>query len=151
MRLMGLIYSNPRYYVDKDNKIVRWEMTGLVMDFGEDALTMRTGTIFAPRITQILYKDIVSATFSPGIGVVDAWISITTPGGSHVAKLVGGYRGLDVVVNSIYERRDNAISRNGSGNASSAADEIAKYKNLADQGIITKEEFEKKKKQLLGI
>ncbi|MCD8398818.1 MAG: SHOCT domain-containing protein [Lachnospiraceae bacterium] len=31
----------------------------------------------------------------------------------------------------------------------SAADEIMKYKNLLDSGVITKKEFEKKKKQLL--
>ncbi|UNC92038.1 SHOCT domain-containing protein [Candidatus Contubernalis alkaliaceticus] len=34
---------------------------------------------------------------------------------------------------------------------SSNADEILKYKNLLEQGIITQEEFDAKKKQLLGI
>ena len=34
---------------------------------------------------------------------------------------------------------------------SSSVDEIAKYKALCDQGIISQEEFEAKKKQLLGI
>lgn len=38
-----------------------------------------------------------------------------------------------------------------SGENVSAADEILKYKNLLDQGILTQEEFEIKKKQLLGI
>lgn len=33
----------------------------------------------------------------------------------------------------------------------SSADEIIKYKNLLDKGIITQEEFNEKKKQLLGI
>ena len=33
----------------------------------------------------------------------------------------------------------------------SAADEILKYKNLCDQGIITQQEFEAKKKELLGL
>lgn len=33
----------------------------------------------------------------------------------------------------------------------SSADEIIKFKNLLDQGIITQEEFEAKKKQLLGL
>lgn len=33
----------------------------------------------------------------------------------------------------------------------SAAEEIRKYKGLADDGIITQEEFEAKKKQLLGL
>jgi hypothetical protein len=36
-------------------------------------------------------------------------------------------------------------------NGSSAADEILKFKNLLDSGIITQEEFEAKKKQLLGL
>lgn len=35
--------------------------------------------------------------------------------------------------------------------APSAADEIAKYKALLDSGAITEEEFEAKKKQLLGL
>lgn len=35
--------------------------------------------------------------------------------------------------------------------ATSAADEITKFKNLLDQGIISAEEFEAKKKQLLGL
>lgn len=33
----------------------------------------------------------------------------------------------------------------------SAADEILKYKSLMDQGIITEEEFERKKQQLLNM
>lgn len=40
---------------------------------------------------------------------------------------------------------------NPSSSSTSAADEIAKYKKLADDGIITQEEFEAKKKQLLGL
>lgn len=35
--------------------------------------------------------------------------------------------------------------------SSSAADEIKKFKDLLDQGIITEAEFESKKKQLLGL
>ena len=36
-------------------------------------------------------------------------------------------------------------------NNSSQADEILKFKNLLDQGIISEEEFETKKKQLLNL
>lgn len=36
-------------------------------------------------------------------------------------------------------------------NQISAADEILKFKKLLDDGILTKEEFDDKKKQLLGI
>lgn len=42
-------------------------------------------------------------------------------------------------------------SRAANNNPSSAADEILKFKNLFDAGIITEEEFAAKKKQLLGI
>ncbi len=41
------------------------------------------------------------------------------------------------------------IARQGS--TLSAADEIVKFKNLLDQGIITQEEFDIKKKELLGL
>lgn len=37
------------------------------------------------------------------------------------------------------------------GGSSSVADEILKYKNLLDMGAITEQEFETKKKQLLGL
>ena len=33
----------------------------------------------------------------------------------------------------------------------SAADELKKYKELVDEGVITQEEFDEKKKQLLGL
>lgn len=35
-------------------------------------------------------------------------------------------------------------------NQVSAADELIKFKGLLDQGVITQEEFDKKKKELLG-
>lgn len=50
------------------------------------------------------------------------------------------------------------MNRNQAGNVNSApvlqssdADEIAKYKALLDSGAITQEEYEAKKKQLLGL
>ena len=47
---------------------------------------------------------------------------------------------------------NQSISENTSVASSiSSADEIIKYKQLLDQGIITQEEFNEKKKQLLGL
>jgi predicted Zn-dependent peptidase len=43
------------------------------------------------------------------------------------------------------------LPENNNSSAASSADEILKFKNLLDCGIITQEEFEVKKKQLLGI
>ncbi len=48
---------------------------------------------------------------------------------------------------------ENYAQTNGQDNPSapSVADEIVKLKRLMDEGILTKEEFESKKKQLLGL
>lgn len=45
----------------------------------------------------------------------------------------------------------NELESTIESDSSSSADEILKFKNLMDQGIITKEEFEQKKSQLLEI
>ncbi|QTD41944.1 SHOCT domain-containing protein [Sporosarcina sp. Te-1] len=42
-------------------------------------------------------------------------------------------------------------SNNTTSSALSTADEIKKFKELLDEGVITNEEFDKKKKELLGI
>ena len=42
-------------------------------------------------------------------------------------------------------------AKNSPASAVSPADEILKYKNLLDSGVITQEEFDEKKKQLLGL
>ena len=49
------------------------------------------------------------------------------------------------------EQWAEAISVKESPALASTADEILKYKNLLDGGIITQEEFDAKKKQLLGL
>lgn len=46
---------------------------------------------------------------------------------------------------------ENAQAAAQPANTSSGADEILKYKQLLDSGIITEEEFQAKKRQLLGI
>lgn len=46
---------------------------------------------------------------------------------------------------------NNEKSKNEVKNISSEVDEILKFKNLLDDGIITQEEFDKKKKIILGI
>ena len=58
-----------------------------------------------------------------------------------------------VSVLSIITKSEEAQKTEKAPNAStvSAADEIRKYKALLDDGIITQQEFEAKKKQLLGI
>lgn len=47
----------------------------------------------------------------------------------------------------INEKEDIRMQNDGI----STADEILKYKGLLDEGIISEEEFEAKKRQLIGI
>ncbi len=55
-------------------------------------------------------------------------------------------------VYSFIERRRNEIQNKGNNISSfSVADELKKFKELLDMGIITQEEFDKKKKDLLGF
>ena len=49
------------------------------------------------------------------------------------------------------EYRNSEDDETNNGNTVSAADEIVKFKNLLDQGIISQEEFDEKKKQLLDL
>ncbi|NMC57004.1 MAG: SHOCT domain-containing protein [Eubacteriaceae bacterium] len=48
-------------------------------------------------------------------------------------------------------KKSNEISKEFKNNQYSAAEEIRKFKELLDEGIITQEEFDEKKKQLLNI
>ncbi|WP_081112366.1 SHOCT domain-containing protein [Fusobacterium necrophorum] len=59
---------------------------------------------------------------------------------------------VDMAENAIKEAKTLLEQKNNvSINQTSAADEILKFKNLLDQGIITQDEFDKKKKELLGL
>lgn len=51
----------------------------------------------------------------------------------------------------IVDSAKNAVSEESDRGPVSAADEILKYKNLLDAGIITEEEFNAKKTQLLNL
>lgn len=53
--------------------------------------------------------------------------------------------------NLIMEKINDVQALKNNVTTVSSADEIAKFKNLLDDGIITQEEFDAKKKQLLGL
>ena len=55
------------------------------------------------------------------------------------------------LLDSMCSQAQKLTSSSPESNSISGADEILKYKNLLDCGIITQEEFESKKKQILGI
>ena len=52
---------------------------------------------------------------------------------------------------TIYEYKNKTNNHNGTQPNLSEADELRKYKSLLDDGIISQEEFDIKKKQILGM
>lgn len=61
---------------------------------------------------------------------------------------------MKAVKDKIYEMINNALKANNTTTivaATSSADELKKFKELLDSGIISQEEFDEKKKQLLGL
>ena len=58
---------------------------------------------------------------------------------------------LDAIIAKNQSLANTTISSNNQAKVDSTADEIRKYKKLADDGIITQDEFSAKKKQLLGL
>lgn len=92
--------------------------------------------------------DSVSAV-STGIGS----ISVSTSSGTIKFNGIINYDEIHKVLSKlIIERQQNKNVVLASGPvAGSNADELKKYKNLLDGGIITQEEFDAKKKQLLGL
>lgn len=99
----------------------------------------------------------------PGTLWTNGYIQITVPGGLESKKgLFDATQDENTVifskknnelVDQIKSKIEELISRQHTGyiNQLSPADEIRKYKELLDDGLITQEEFEKKKKQLLGL
>ena len=55
---------------------------------------------------------------------------------------------LQIIADQCQSEKEMASDRQSNA---SAADEILKFKQLMDAGVITSEEFESKKKQLLGL
>lgn len=51
----------------------------------------------------------------------------------------------------LISNKQEAVEDSNIAATTSNADEILKFKNLLDSGIITQEEFDAKKKQLLGL
>lgn len=85
----------------------------------------------------------VGTSLFRGIGVSSA---------SGVVKFVFIQNNIEIhqaISSLLLKRQDkHTVSQNA---AESSADELKKYKDLLDAGVITQEEFEAKKKQLLGL
>ena len=84
-------------------------------------------------------------------GMLTGELEIWDNSGRVIYSMPSGY--LDEIENYINQAKNktNNSAFTMATNQISTADEILKFKSLLDQGIITQEEFDKKKKELLGL
>lgn len=79
-------------------------------------------------------------------------IAVATSSGKIAFNFIKNRDSIHQTINNlIIERQDCKNAQTMSTINTEKADEIKKYKALLDDGIITQEEFEAKKKQLLGL
>lgn len=81
-------------------------------------------------------------------------ITVATSSGSIRFKMINNNKEIYEVISKLLIERQEKPIENTTINQElpqSNADELQKYKNLLDNGTITQEEFDAKKKQLLGL
>lgn len=81
-------------------------------------------------------------------------IDVGTSSGSIKFKLIKNQKEVHAAMSNLLlerQQKQNNITVEEKTSSSSQADELKKFKDLLDNGIITQEEFDAKKKQLLGL
>ena len=152
--------------------------TGKVLDVYENKViftstqstsTLVTGLVFGSSVTQgektIYYKDATGVQYKPST-VLDGYIQIETASGNMTSsssqysgensiQFSGKQRNeeAEIIVAYIKSRIEEIKNAPAGGVVQqlSPADELKKHKELLDMGVITQEEFDLKKKQLLGL
>ena len=131
--------------------------------------TVVSGLIFGDSLTQgektIYYKDAIGVQFKPAT-ITDGYIQVETAvGGMTSAKSqYGGENSIqfgskvndeaETATNFIKQKIEEIKNAPVGGTViqqSTAADEVMKLKQLLDMGVISQEEFDKKKNELLGL
>lgn len=111
----------------------------------------------------IYLNQISGIQFKPGGNLVNGYMQFTMPGGNEKTK--GAFDAAKDENSVMFRKADNNLAmeikdkieqlqqqkNNNQGSSMSVADEIKKFKELLDSGIITEDEFNQKKKQLLGL
>lgn len=105
-------------------------------------------TAFGRRVD--LPMDSISAV---GLGAFKS-ITVATSSGKNKFLFIRNRDSIHAAINDLLVKRQPkqaAATPVVQQAAQSAADELKKYKELLDSGVITQEEFDAKKKQLLGL
>lgn len=136
-----------------------WALTGVVVYvivlciafavwcIGTCSITVTTKRVYSmAKFKKRIDIPLDSVTSIGMVGLLFKGISISSPSGNISFVFIKNYK-------DIYDKLGNIIANRKTSEStdSDQADDIRKYKKLLDDGIITQEEFEAKKKELLGM
>ena len=165
MRPEGVKYC----LINNTGKILDVYENKVVFTSTQSTSTLVTGLVFGTSTTQgektIYYKDAIGIQYKPS-AIADGYIQIETAaggvsssssqyGGENAIQFSGKERNAEaeMIVAYIRTQIENIKNTTASGIVQqlSPAEEIKRYKELLEMGVITQEEFDAKKKQLLGL
>jgi len=127
------------------------------------ANSLRGGNTGRKRIN---FNDITAIQFREPAGIAEGFIQISYLGAiesktgvrgaldDENSIIVSAYSVVlarEIVAYMESKRKENKSVSQAVENQYSTADELKKFKELLDSGVITQEEFDTKKKQLLGL
>lgn len=122
--------------------------TWLIVSTNKRILFLDKGMFFGLKQIEIPINKINSIGFKKGLilGEIEIWDGASKMKIENVSKDT-----LSPFVDAVNKTRNKIDTLNNNTKSQiSAADEILKFKSLLDQGIISQEEFDKKKKDLLN-
>jgi len=143
-------------------------VNGQVELYDDKVIIKRKGAL--AKITQgftkgdktIYLRQVTGIQLKLGGNLVNGYIQFTVPGGNEKSK--GAFEATQDENSVMFKKSSNDIAismknkieelqrkKDNNHNSLSGADEILKYKQLLDNGIITQEEFNSKKKDILGL
>lgn len=118
---------------------------------GKMSITVTPSRVYGRTLFSEVSLPMDSITMTNKNGMKN--LRIESPSENFVFSFTGKQARNDVydVINQQIAQRNNNKGNVTVVNSASNADELKKYKDLLDAGIITQEEFDAKKKQLLGL
>ena len=138
-----------------DDEIITYATSGfwnnntwLVVSTNKRVIFLDKGMIFGLKQVEIPLNKVNSIGHKKGLifGEIEIWDGASKINITNISKET-----LNPFVNAVNKAKEELEKpKQHSVNQVSVADELIKFKGLLDQGIITQEEFDKKKKELLG-
>lgn len=138
--------ASPVRYIERADGGISYQFGPLRLHMYDNYLIWSKGAIGIEE-SMINYADIISVSYTNGNFLANAAFQINTAGRVYTCRFTCAASGFEYVADDINQRREAV--KNSSG--TSPAQQILEYKQLLDAGVITANEFEAKKKQLLNL